>query len=228
MPKGLSAAVGAITGIVAAAVVAGTIFSLSAPDMERMRDSTVLVSVHLKGSSRGHGSGVIVPYGVLTAAHVVNGVSDPARVRVKFRGGEFVHAEVEHIEFLRSPGSMTRDLALLSIPTDSGYPVSNVNCDAAPVGSEVYVVGHPGVVRWSVTRGRVISDMSRRGWEPGQWLQTDAVISPGNSGGPMFNAAGEIIGIVSHGQVMGYTRVPTGHGFGNNGDTICDFLRAEE
>ncbi len=64
------------------------------------------------------------------------------------------------------------------------------------VGSEVYVIGHPMGLGWTVTRGIVSAHR-----KPGEvartaMIQTDAAISPGNSGGPLLNRHGDLVGLV--------------------------------
>ena len=76
------------------------------------------------------------------------------------------------------------------------------NSDTVRVGDPVYIVGAPYGLSYSLSAGLI----SAR-WAPNsvyktmpmaEFFQTDATINTGNSGGPMFNAAGDVIGIVSH------------------------------
>lgn len=64
------------------------------------------------------------------------------------------------------------------------------------VGQDVLVVGHPQAEYWTVTTGII----SRLPWSMAYFchtIETDAIINPGTSGGPMFNTDGEVIGVVS-------------------------------
>lgn len=197
------------------------------PDYERMRRSTVQVVIETNGNLMGHCSGVIVQQGILTAAHCVKNLGPKGsrtRFLVRFMDGEFVIGTVAAAEWNANEGVPGTDLALLNIPTNSGYPVSRVSCATLSVGTPVYVSGHPGRVRWAVTKSIVISDMHREGATEARWLQTDATMTGGNSGGPIFNTRGRVVGIVSHGQGGHRFAGPTGHNFGQTGSVICDFL----
>jgi len=221
----------AALGIAFALVVAliGAAVSRPYPDYAHMRAASVEVIIEKDGHNLGHGSGVLTKYGVLTAAHVAKAVPPGGRILVRFEHSEFVIAHVDRVAYVADNGIMSTDLALLSVPSTAHYPLAAVSCDAPSVGAAVYVVGNPGIVRWSVTKGIVISDIPREGWPAGRWLQTDATVAPGNSGGPMYDADGNVIGIVSHGQAMGsFVQVMTGHNFGNSGPVICRFLRGDD
>lgn len=62
------------------------------------------------------------------------------------------------------------------------------------IGSDVYIIGHPLGLGWTVTRG-IVSGIRKDGDRT--MIQTDAPISPGNSGGPMLDAQGHLVGIVT-------------------------------
>ena len=225
--KSFFAALGIASALVVALISAAV--SRPYPDFERMRAASVEVIIEQNGVSIGHGSGVITSQGILTAAHVAQALPSGGRLLVKFEQGEFVVASIDRVAYAVDNTGWSTDLALLKVHTTSGYPVASIDCTQHRVGDAVYVVGNPGIVRWAVTRGIVISDMPREGWPAGRWLQTDATVAPGNSGGPMYDADGDVIGIVSHGQAMGsFVRVMTGHNFGNSGPVICEFLRGED
>jgi len=142
------------------------------------------------------GSGVLVATDgkVMTAAHVVHTMDE---ISVEFLGGETVPARVIASE----PAA---DLSLLQLErVPAGVRVAAMaNSDAVRVGDQVIVIGAPYGLRHSVSVGWI----SAR-WAPNtvykamplaEFFQTDAVINTGNSGGPMFNLAGEVVGIVSH------------------------------
>jgi S1-C subfamily serine protease len=142
------------------------------------------------------GSGVLVtPDGkVMTAAHVVHAMDE---IEVEFLGGEAVSARVIGSE----PAA---DLSLLQLdrvpPGAKVSPMADSN--AVHVGDQVIVVGAPYGLSYSLSVGYV----SAR-WPPNtvyktmplaEFFQTDATINTGNSGGPMFDMKGDVIGIVSH------------------------------
>jgi serine protease Do len=85
------------------------------------------------------------------------------------------------------------DLALLAIP-GSGMPIATVVDGAARVGSLVVAVGHPFGVRGAVTAGIVhaVGPIVPRGVP---WIQADLRLAPGNSGGPLADATGHVVGL---------------------------------
>jgi serine protease Do len=142
------------------------------------------------------GSGVLISADgkVMTAAHVVHSMDE---ITVEFLGGETVSARIVASE----PAA---DLSLLQL--DRVPPGAKValmaDSSTMHVGDEVVIVGAPYGLSYSLSAGYI----SAR-WAPNtvyktmpmaEFFQTDAVINTGNSGGPMFNKKGEVIGIVSH------------------------------
>lgn len=93
----------------------------------------------------------------------------------------------------------TADLALVRLreaPAD--VTVLRFGADMPRVSDDVFLVGHPRGLEWSLTAGKVSA--YRRPDEldePVAMIQTDAVVNAGNSGGPLFNARGEVIGVVT-------------------------------
>ena len=142
----------------------------------------------------GIGSGVVVADdgSILTSNHVVG---DADSVTVRFFDGSTVTAVVVD----RQP---ERDLALLKAPSlPEGVVPATLGGGVAP-GDEVYAIGSPFALEGSVSRG-IVSALGRvfRVEESGQQLedmiQFDAAVNPGNSGGPLLDAQGRVIGIVT-------------------------------
>lgn len=142
------------------------------------------------------GSGVLIsPDGkVMTAAHVVQTMDE---ISVEFLGGETVSANVVASE----PAADLSLLQLERIPSNA-RPAKMSNSDSVQIGDAVIVVGAPYGLSYSLSNGII----SAR-WAPNtvyrtmplaEFFQTTATINTGNSGGPMFNMKGEVIGIVSH------------------------------
>lgn len=136
------------------------------------------------------GSGVIVrPDGlVLTNHHVISGAS---LVMVTLQDKRTFPAVVL--------GSDPRtDVAVLAIAGDGPFPFAPLgDSDRVRVGHWVLAVGHPFDFSFTVTAG-IVSARGRRNVSPDEiqdYLQTDASVNPGGSGGPLFNLAGEVIGI---------------------------------
>lgn len=147
-------------------------------------------------STQGLGSGVLISEDgkVLTAAHVVQAADN---VEAEFVGGETVFARV----IASVPAA---DVALLQLERVPGgvVPVPMGDSDQVDVGDEVFVVGAPYGVGHSLTVGHISGRHAPNSLSGdltlGEFLQTDAAINKGNSGGPMFNMKGEIVGVVSH------------------------------
>ncbi len=152
------------------------------------------------GPQRGVGSGFIVsPEGiVLTNAHVV---ADADEVTVKLTDQREFTAKV-------LGSDPTTDVAVLKIDAKE-LPVVRIGDPAATrVGDWVVAIGTPYGLDNTVTSG-IVSAKSRA--LPGDtvvpFIQTDAAVNPGNSGGPLFNLNGEVIGINS--QIFSrYRRLP--------------------
>lgn len=140
--------------------------------------------------TRGMGSGFIVsPDGIiLTNAHVV---ADADEVTVKLTDKREFKAKVKGIDRLS-------DVAVLKINATNLPTVKIGNPQQTRVGEWVIAIGAPFGFENSVTAG-IISAKSRslpdEGYVP--FLQTDVAVNPGNSGGPLFNMNGEVIGINS-------------------------------
>ena len=81
-------------------------------------------------------------------------------------------------------------------PPDNWSDIANPN--QTFIGDEVYAVGHPVGLVWSVTKGIIVQN---RMWgdEGLRYIQTDAATNPGNSGGPLVNINGQVIGIIIQG-----------------------------
>src|SRR6202023_3023944 len=88
-------------------------------------------------------------------------------------------------------------IAVLKIEGTGLTPLPLGDSDQVRVGQMVFAVGNPFGLQETVTRG-IISAKGRALHDSGvQFLQTDAAVNPGNSGGPLLNLRGEIIGINS-------------------------------
>jgi S1-C subfamily serine protease len=142
------------------------------------------------------GSGVLISEegDVLTAAHLVQ-VADV--VQVEFADGTKVGAKVVASE-------PTADLALLRLErVPEGTVIAKIgDSDAVRVGQRVIVIGAPYGLGHSLTVGHVSARHlpgTRGGpFSLAEFFQADVAIHRGNSGGPMFNLDGEVIGIVSY------------------------------
>jgi S1-C subfamily serine protease len=136
------------------------------------------------------GSGVIIdPEGiVLTNHHVVNGAQ---KILVTLHDKRVFAATVI--------GSDPRtDVAVLRMAVEGKLPAATIgDSDVLKVGQWVVAVGNPFDFQFTVTAG-IVSARGRRGLardEIQDYIQTDASVNPGSSGGPLFNLAGEVVGI---------------------------------
>lgn len=139
---------------------------------------------------RGTGSGVIIDREghIVTNNHVV---SDADEVEVRFSDKSTFTARV----IGKDPDS---DLALIKISTDQQLPTVTLgDSNAVKVGQWALAVGNPFGLDRTVTLG-VVSGVGREDINLSRYesfIQTDSSIFPGNSGGPLFNLKGEVIGI---------------------------------
>jgi len=155
--------------------------------------TSVSISKGIPKKSRGIGSGVLIEKDqILTAAHVVDGASF---IEVHFTDGERIRADV--VASLKSS-----DIALLKLKRSHPTPTVAVlaDSDKSRVGSKVFIIGSPFGISQTLSVGHLSGRMDRgmlADGTPIELLQTDTAINTGNSGGPMFNTNGEVIGIVS-------------------------------
>ena len=138
---------------------------------------------------QGLGSGVIFDNSghIVTNAHVVDKVD---QVRVTLFDGREVVAQVVGID-------TDSDLAVLRIPTDNLTPLTRADLNDIHVGDIALAVGNPYGLGHSVSMG-IISGLGRNYLGLAQYenyIQTDAAINRGNSGGPLINSRGELVGI---------------------------------
>lgn len=147
--------------------------------------------VQLRGAGRGSGTGVVwgVDGMVLTNDHVIAGTRDETRVQT-FDGRDLAVEVIARSQEL--------DLALLRLPVADLPPVSLGDSARLRVGELVFAIGHPWGQPWVVTGG-IISGVgeaeARDGGKRLPFIRSDVRLAPGNSGGPLLNAGGEVIGI---------------------------------
>lgn len=143
----------------------------------------------------GLGSGFLISDRlIITAAHVVD-VSET--INVRFPDDEVIPASV-----VRSYSNADIALVKLLRPRMNAKTVKLGNSNDLEIGERIFVVGAPFGLYSSLSSG-YISGFRRSpyGDNPftlSEYIQTDAAINQGNSGGPMFNLKGEVVGIVSH------------------------------
>lgn len=150
---------------------------------------------------------------IVTNYHVV---ADADAVSVSFAGGEVYPAEIVGTD-------PSNDLAVLRIAADNlPSPLPLADSDRLRVGSFVVALGNPFGVGQTLTVG-VISALGRVIQSPdgrfiGEAIQTDAAVNPGNSGGPLLDLRGRVIGVNS--QIISPTRASAGIGFAVSSNTV--------
>ena len=138
-------------------------------------------------TDRSIGTGFIVHSSgyVVTNYHIIVGSEDNAEVVTYDR-------ETFKAEFVGK--DELRDIALLKIPGNYDY-LELADSDELQVGKKVIAIGNPLGLSYTVTEG-IISALNRAGPSGlSEYVQTDVSLNPGNSGGPLIDTQGEVIGI---------------------------------
>ena len=160
--------------------------------VEISTESVVTGSFAQQYVQQGAGSGVIISQDgyILTNNHVINGANS---VKVRLRDGTEYDATI-------IGSDSDNDIALLKVNATGLSPATFGDSNSLAVGDYVVAIGNPlGELGGTVTDG-IISALARKVTiEDTQMtlLQTNAQVNPGNSGGGLFNANGELIGIVN-------------------------------
>ena len=172
---------------------------------------------------RGLGSGVVISGDgyILTNNHVIDGAD---RITVEFADGRTLAATLVGTD-------KPSDVALLKVSADTLQALALGNSDNVQVGDVVLAIGNPLGVGQTVTMGIVSAKGRATGTGDGSYedfLQTDAPINHGNSGGALVNTKGELVGINS--QILSKTGENIGIGFAipaNMARTVADQLRKD-
>ena len=195
--RGVSLRVLLALGFVGAAAAAT---SGQAPDQARrytvpelvkaMSPAVVYIgNVDASGEEATFGSGFVVdPSGVIvTNYHVIEGAS---ALRVKMKDGE-IYDRVDVLEY-----DTRRDLAVIKIRAFKPLPTLALAEGEVEVGEEAVAIGNPKGLEHTVSAGIISAFRQAEGY---RLVQISVPISPGSSGGPLFNLEGRVIGITSAG-----------------------------
>jgi S1-C subfamily serine protease len=189
-----------VNDVVSAAMASATTPpAIAAQVYQEIRPSLVLIQTKSPGTDGklddGLGSGVIVNAAgdILTCLHVVNGATE---IQVTFADGTQSSAQV-------TTSQPENDIAVLKADQLPAQVVPAVlgNPKAMHIGDEAYAVGNPFGLYDSMSAG-VISGFDREFQSPNNsqpltgLIQIDTAVNPGNSGGPLLNRAGQVIGII--------------------------------
>lgn len=135
---------------------------------------------------------------IITNAHVMEGASE----------AEVTTYDGKAYDVYKIGGDTDMDLILLKINENSYAPLELANSDEVKIGEKVIAIGNPLGLQFSVSEG-IVSAVHRQG-ENGlsAYIQTDAALNPGNSGGPLINSQGKVVGInnfkVGGGESLGF------------------------
>jgi tetratricopeptide (TPR) repeat protein len=152
---------------------------------EKVSAGVVIVQVYNeKGKNIGLGSGVVLPNGdVATNYHVIE---NAIRIKV-YQGGKDYQAVLRYSD-------RDRDVCSLSVPGMKTVSVVEGGTKTLKVGSRVYAIGNPEGLELTLSEG-IISSL--RPVEGGQYLQITTPISPGSSGGGLFDEEGRLVGLTT-------------------------------
>ncbi len=151
-------------------------------DLSDLAERLRRITAEVADSGASLGSGVLWPSGcVVTNAHVVRG----SRAAVRLVDGRRLEGQV----IARDTDA---DLVLLRV-LGMGIPAASIG-DSAPVGSLVAAVGHPLGVRGALSVG-IVHAVGPIRPDGRSWIQADVRLARGNSGGPLADASGQVIGL---------------------------------
>jgi S1-C subfamily serine protease len=144
---------------------------------------------------QGQGSGFLIDKQghILTNYHVIDGGRSTATIEVTLSDKHKYKASVVNVD-------RNHDLALLLINAPNLTPATLAESSSLTVGQRVYAIGNPFGLSGTMTRGIISAIRSIRGPQGNpieDAIQTDASVNPGNSGGPLLNSRGEVIGITT-------------------------------
>lgn len=149
---------------------------------------TIIENYDKYGKLNSFGTGFVISEDgkVITNFHVVDGAS---YLIVKFIDGRN-YKITELINY-----DIKRDLAIFKLPVTSTQSTKLDDSDSVKVGDEIVVISNPASLELTVTSG--IVSFTNRIIDNQTWIQFSAPVSPGSSGGPIFNLQGEVVAIVT-------------------------------
>lgn len=153
------------------------------------RAQEITVRIRALGCERlGLGSGFVLPGNiVVTNRHVV---AEPQEVTINTWDGRSLRADV-------TGTAVDSDLAILQLADDVELPAAEPRATAVAGGEPVIAVGYPGGGPATVTTGEVVSLVEGELLdEPADVIRVDAEIRQGNSGGPLLDDGGQVVGVV--------------------------------
>lgn len=195
------------------------------------RDSTGVVAIKaITAKGEDEGTGIVLNEKglILTNDHVIAGATS---ITVEANGSSSMTRVAKVVG-----EEANRDLALISVePSRLGLKALTLaSSTPVQVGDSVYAIGNPYGLEETLTRG-IVSALGREisapdGAKITGAIQTDAALNPGNSGGPLLNEKGEVIGVNSQiasdaASVEGSQPGSTGVGFAISSDTVAEVVK---
>jgi S1-C subfamily serine protease len=175
------------TGGVAAHLPAGAANLSPELSLESLAAVAKPAVVQLLGAQKSGSGFFVTETGVIaTNAHVAR---DEGSLTALLSNGQRLEAKVVYID-----GDL--DIALVKVPGENFPHLTLAAADTVHQGESVLAIGCPGdAMPFSMTKGIVSAVGKFKDAGPGTWVQTDAPVNPGNSGGPLVNMRGEVVGL---------------------------------
>jgi S1-C subfamily serine protease len=196
------------------------IYERAAPGVVRVNSTSHSTSLSAPVSALGSGFVIDKTGHIVTNYHVVEGA---AKVTVSFSNRDSVNAEIVGTD-------PSTDLALLRVQASASAltPLPLGNSDKVRVGDSVVAIGNPFGLDRTVTSG-IVSALQRLITAPNRFtidhvIQTDAPINHGNSGGPLLNARGQVIGVNTQIETGDVATGNVGIGFSVPSNTVKDVV----
>jgi putative serine protease PepD len=205
--------------------------ALTATQIYKQSSSGVVAIKAITADSEDEGTGIVLNDKglILTNDHVVAGATS---LTVAAKGSASMTAPATLVG-----EEANEDLALIKVnPSGLGLtPLTLASTKNVQVGDAVYAIGNPYGLEETLTRG-IVSALGRTisapdGAKITGAIQTDAALNPGNSGGPLLNEQGQVIGVNSQiasdaASVSGSQPGSTGVGFAISSDTVAQAVKA--
>lgn len=204
-------------------LLAGLFMALSLSACSTVNDNyTNLASVRLEVTDSsynelGHGTSVYIGNGYfITAAHVVNSMTDENRLVAK----DVFNRKYNDFEVIWSNSNY--DVALIKTDNKIDVPPAFLECRNLKQGERVYTIGNPMEENFIYSEGIIQSFeiKSNPVWK--EYVITDMKVYGGNSGGPVYDMGGDLIGIVVGGLTI--NDVPIGINYIVPSSTLCKLL----
>ncbi|MCK5149479.1 trypsin-like peptidase domain-containing protein [Candidatus Pacearchaeota archaeon] len=164
-------------------------------------------SVVMIKTGGSQGSGFFIADGgyIITNTHIISGM-DTMSIQIKTYD-ERVYTFFNHTAS-KIGDNEAMDISLLKIESDSYIPLKLGDSEGVQIGENVVAIGNPFGLEFSVSQGIVSAINKKIEGYPGEYIQTDTALNPGNSGGPLLDLKGDIIGInnfkISGGENLGF------------------------